>query len=171
LSFCSLEGAALEKERQMAPTTANDIADHILCQMHEVEDLITNLKIQKLVYYAQAWYLAIYNEPLFDDRLEAWPHGPVQPELYRRFKRYQWKPIDEQPDPCPKFVDPIKEHLKEILDVYGDLTAHHLERLTHKEDPWKNARGDLPLDAPCTNAISHEDMKDFYRRLADNGST
>ncbi len=150
----------------MAPTTANQVADYILCRVHEWEDLITNLKLQKLVYYAQAWFLALYDQPLFDDRLEAWVHGPVQPALYQRFKKYSWGPITEEV-PCPDYTEDIKSHLEEILDIYGDLTAHHLERLVHQEDPWRKARGGLPPDAFCTDPLRHEDMKIFYRSLLD----
>jgi uncharacterized phage-associated protein len=148
----------------MARTTANEVANYILCRVHEWEDLVSNLKIQKLVYYAQAWFLALYDEPLFDDRLEAWVHGPVQPALYQRFKKYSWEPITEEVV-CPDYSQDIKAHLEEILDIYGDLTAHHLERLVHQEDPWRKARGDLPPDAHCTNPVAIEDMKIFYRSL------
>jgi uncharacterized phage-associated protein len=150
----------------MARTTANEVANYILCYVHEFGDLITNLKMQKLVYYAQAWFLAVYDKPLFDDRLEAWIHGPVQPSLYQRFKRYGWEPILEEVV-CPTFPGDIEDHLQEIMDVYGDLTAHHLERLVHQEDPWKKARGGLPLDERCSNPISHDDMKTFYKSLLD----
>lgn len=150
----------------MAVTSANKVADYILCKIHEYGDLITNLKLQKLVYYAQAWFLALYDEPLFPERLEAWIHGPTQPDLYRRFKDSRWNPISENPD-CPQFDDSrVQPHLDEILDVYGDLTTHHLERLTHQEAPWKIARNGLPLDVESTAEISHEDMRSFYKKMA-----
>jgi uncharacterized phage-associated protein len=148
----------------MPPASANVVADFFLCFAHDHGDLMTNLKLQKLVYYAQAWFLAIYDEPLFGDRLEAWVHGPVQPELYQRFKAHKWNPI---PDECkwPDFSDVVKAHLDEIMDVYGDLTAHHLERLVHQESPWIEARRGLPPDESSNNEISWENMKTFYKGM------
>ncbi len=148
----------------MPPTNAKLVADYILCFARECGDLITNLKLQKLLYYAQAWYLAVYDGPLFNDHLEAWVHGPVQPEQYHRFKEHRWNAISDEPD-CPEFPDQIKTHLDEIMDVYGDLTAHHLERLVHQESPWINARRGLPPDAPSNETISWDDMNSFYRGM------
>jgi uncharacterized phage-associated protein len=150
----------------MAPTTANKVADYILCYSHSEGDYISNLKIQKLVYYAQAWFLALHDEPLFEDHIQAWVHGPVQPKLFRRFEKYGWKPILEEPK-CPKFKDErIKPHLDEIMNVFGDCTAHHLSRLTHQEDPWRLTRRGLGPDQPSESIISHEAMRDYYKRLA-----
>ncbi|MBF0507755.1 MAG: SocA family protein [Deltaproteobacteria bacterium] len=146
----------------MSVTTANAVADYILCHPDRPNDL-SNLKMQKLVYYAQAWFLALYDEPLFDDRFEAWIHGPVQPELYQRFKKYKGGAIAETPD-CPVFPDEsVYEHLDELIRVYGHLSAYELEWSVHSEDPWKNARKGLQIDESCRNAIDHEDMKVFYR--------
>ncbi len=118
----------------MALTTARKVANYILCFAREHGDLITNLKLQKLVYYSQAWFLALYDIPLFEGRLEAWVHGPVQPEVYKAFSS-RWNPITTRVT-CPTFDDErIAGHLDEIMDIYGDLTGHHLERLVHQEDP------------------------------------
>ncbi|WP_208932366.1 Panacea domain-containing protein [[Haemophilus] ducreyi] len=54
------------------------------CNSEENGDLISNLKIQKLVYYAQGFSLAINNKPLFSEKIQAWTHGPVTPELYNK---------------------------------------------------------------------------------------
>lgn len=148
----------------MAPTTANLVADHLIRFAHDNGDWITNLKLQKLVYYAQAWFLALYGEPLFDEPLEAWELGPVQPDLYQRFKLYRWRPIDDDP-PSPEFKDPrVEPHLEEIMDVFGDFTAHHLARLTHQESPWKNARNGE--DRGGAGVISLDDMRDYYAGLS-----
>ena len=80
----------------MAQTTANAIADYIIKCCRDRGELITNLHLQKLVYYAQAWYLALYDKPLFDEEFQSWISGPVQPELHDRFKSYKWNPISER---------------------------------------------------------------------------
>jgi len=151
----------------MAHTNAFRIADYIIAYSHEHGDPVSNLKLQKLLYYAQAWFLALYDERLFDERIEAWVHGPAVPPVYRQYKTWAWQPIAENPD-YPDLDKTIVEHLDEVLDVYGDLTGPQLHKLTHSEDPWKNARGDLPLDQPSSNPISDDDMREFYRALASN---
>lgn len=149
----------------MAPMTANEVADYILCNTQNTQGPVSNLKLQKLVYYAQAWFLALYDEPLFDDEIQAWVHGPVQPELYHRFKSFRWEPISGSVE-CPEFSREIQDHMDEVLGVYGGYSAHQIERIVHQEYPWKNARGGLSADLPSAATISHEDMKNFYRHMA-----
>lgn len=151
----------------MAETTANKVADFFIRFSHEHGDLITNLKLQKLIYYAQAWYLALYDEPLFDDRLEAWISGPVQPEVYERFKRYRWEPIRYNPEPV-EFPEEIEEHLIEVLQVFGKYPAYYLERMVHNELPWSKARRGIPIDEHSTAEISTKDMQTFYKTLIED---
>lgn len=141
----------------------NKVADYFIARAHEVGEPISNLKLQKLVYYAQAWHLALKNRPLIEADFEAWVHGPVNPSLYRRFRANAWKPIADEV-PRPALPDDVRKHLEEVWQVYGGLSALDLERMTHAEEPWKIARGDLPPDALCDNEISPESMKAFYAR-------
>lgn len=150
----------------MALTTADQVADFFLLYSKEHGDVMTNLKLQKLVYYAQAWYLALYGEALFDDELEAWVHGPVIYSVYSRFSHYRWDPIPFIPEK-PKLKPKVINHLKEIYEVFGGFSAFDLERMTHNEDPWNNARVGLPIDQPSCNIISHQDMADYYSKLAE----
>lgn len=150
----------------MYQVTADEVADYILRFAHAKGDLITNLKLQKLIYYAQAWYLALYDKPLFQEPLEAWVHGPVQPALYRRFKKYAWNPIEHDTQK-PKLSERVEEHLSEIMAVFGDYSAYTLERMVHSEEPWIKARKGLALDEPSTTEIAIEDMKQYYRALSD----
>jgi uncharacterized phage-associated protein len=137
----------------------------------DVGDPITNLKLQKLLYYAQGWILALADRPLFDDRIEAWPHGPVVPPVYGEFKKWQWNPIAENPG-VPELLAPnIIAHLDEIMQVYGVLTAFHLERLTHKEEPWLEARKGLAPDAPCNEIIKPESMRRYFKAQLSDGNS
>ncbi len=129
---------------------------------------ITNLKLQKLLYYAQAWHLAFYASPLFPDDIEAWVHGPVVPKVFRRFKTLGWKTIDMPVSPTVE--SHVSAHLKSILMAYGSLGATQLERLTHSEDPWKIARAGIPEDVSCNRVIAHRDMKMFYKARIRGGS-
>ena len=145
----------------MARVTVNQVADYFINQAHEVGDPISHLKLQKLVYYAQAWYLALYGEALVDERFEAWVHGPVSPTLYQRFKGNSWSPIEADVG-APDLPPEVREHLAEIFEAYGGFSALDLERLTHAEEPWIAARGDLEPTAPSTNPISEDLMRRFY---------
>lgn len=126
----------------------------------ESGDTISHLKLQKLVYYAQAWYLANFDEPLFNEDIEAWTHGPVVPSVWDAYKKHHWDSIPKGPD--PKLNPEVVEYLNAVFDQYGDLSARVLEDMTHEESPWIEARGNLPLEARCTKAISKKSMRDFY---------
>jgi uncharacterized phage-associated protein len=149
----------------MNAITANTVADFFLCFAREHGDVLTPLKLQKLVYYAQAWHLALKGKPLFDEKIEAWIHGPVVRSVFTRFKKYSWRPIDRAVKQ-PSLSGNVKKFLCEIFSVYGGFSAWDLERMTHKETPWLNARVGLAVDQEGTQEISRSDMKEFYGKLA-----
>jgi uncharacterized phage-associated protein len=151
----------------MADSSARQVADYFIAFLADHGDPVSNLKLQKLIYYAQAWYLAIYDVPLFEERIEAWVHGPAVPPVYGDFKAYAAKPI---PRPDGKFVLPERPEflVKEVIEAYGGMGAYDLERLTHQEDPWIIARAGIPLDEPSHAIISSESMKLFYRARLEN---
>ncbi|MEZ9667438.1 Panacea domain-containing protein [Vibrio breoganii] len=102
------------------------------------EDGISNLKLQKLTYYAQGFYLALYEEPLFEESIEAWAHGPVVPALYHEFKSFGKNPI-ELSSKFNAHVCLTKQeiaHIEEIYDVFGQFSAWKLRNMTHEESPW-----------------------------------
>ena len=139
-------------------------ANFLLIECRERGDVLTNLKLQKLLYYAQAWYLAIHNKPLFKEDFQAWVHGPALPSQYKRFKRFEWRPILEEDIAKPVLKDAlIADHLLEIVNVFGIETASSLELMTHNEKPWQEARNGIPNDQPSTSIISKESMRLFYQ--------
>lgn len=146
----------------MAPATCNQVAEYLLASFRDAGELLTHLKLQKLVYYGQAWYLANYNEPLVDECFQAWVHGPVCPSLYQRFKVYGSGLITEEVE-RPDLPKRVSDHLDEVMEAYGGFGAWELERMVHREDPWLEARAGLPLDANSNNVISTETMKRYYR--------
>lgn len=145
----------------LAPST---LSNFLLCESRERGEILTNLKLQKLLYYAQAWHLALFNQKLFDEDFEAWVHGPVLPSEYRRFRDYKWRPITEEVE-RPEIAKDLIDFLDEIVDVFGSETAVALELMTHRERPWMEARGDLAPAAPSTRTISKETMRDYYSEL------
>jgi uncharacterized phage-associated protein len=147
----------------MTHSTANRVADAIISLSNENSLEITNLKLQKILYYAQAWHLVLRNGPLFGEDIEAWVHGPVVPCVFRRFKNLRWDPI---PSPGSSSESKtVSAHLTEVWRVYGKYDATELERRTHSETPWKEARRGLPPDVASHNVISHASMRKFYSSL------
>jgi uncharacterized phage-associated protein len=139
----------------------NKVADTIIALSHERGREITNLKLQKLLYYSQAWNLAFTGMPLFSESIEAWVHGPVVPSVFRRFREYRWKPIETNEKPCED--ESVRHHVLSILNAYDKFDATQLERLTHSEKPWKDARAGLEPDMSSRNVIPHAAMRDYYR--------
>ena len=141
------------------------ISDFLLSECREMGDVLTNLKLQKLLYYAQAWYLALEDRAIFHEEFQAWVHGPVLLSQYHRFSHFSWRPIDlnvRRPNAIPR---KIMNHLGEIIRVFGTETAIGLEIMTHQEMPWKTARRGLSPDRPSNVVISKASMKDFYKHV------
>jgi len=153
-----------EEKISTSPMSAEIIADYILCHFRDKGEPISHLKLQKLLFYVQAWHLALYDEPLFGDHFEAWIHGPVVRRLYTKFKDFSWKPITDISE-CPDLPDEVKDHIQEVLDVYGDFSAEDLEYMVHRERPWILARGDLHPLEPCTTLIDESEMTKFYQEM------
>lgn len=144
---------------------ARDVANWFLGRIDRpAGDSISNLKLQKLVYYAQAYYLAHHGKPLFDEELQAWTHGPVAPSVYREFKRYGYDSIPA-PTGEAKFDAQIESFLTSILNVFGGYTGKALELMTHDETPWLETRKGLAPEASSEKSISKDIMRDFYRRV------
>lgn len=145
--------------------TPNQVADFLLVESRERGEVLTNLKLQKLAYYAQAWWLAEKDGELFAEDFQAWVHGPVLPSQYHRFKDFQWRPLSVDVE-RPVLPEAVVAFLREIVDVFGPESAVSLELMTHRERPWVEARGDLPAEAPSNARISKQTMQAFYRELA-----
>ncbi|AWW74572.1 hypothetical protein CD351_09055 [Erythrobacter sp. KY5] len=125
---------------------------------------MTAMKLQKLVYYSQAWSLVWDESPLFDERIEAWANGPVCPDLY--FEHQGQFTVSREPKGDAKaLTKDERETVDAILKHYGNKRAHWLSDLTHKEDPWRNARRGLPDGVRSNRVISHASMAEFYGNL------
>lgn len=123
-------------------------------------EAITHLKVQKLVYYADAWFLANYDRALINDDFEAWAHGPVVRSLYEKYRECGFSALEpEKPKTIPDAVVPI---LDAVHQEYGQFSAKRLEGLTHHEDPWKLTRGNLAPEAKCTRPIDKLLMRNYY---------
>ncbi len=146
--------------------TPNQVSDFLLSECREQGEILTNLKLQKLLYYAQAWFLALENRALFSEDFQAWAHGPVLPSQYHRFKDFSWRPLTVDVT-RPDLPEKVQEHLLEIIEEFGAETAVALERMTHREKPWIDARNGLPNGAISDAKISKVAMMDYCRSLID----
>ena len=149
-----------------APYTASEVARWILAGVdRDAGDSITHLKLQKLLYYVQAWSLALRNKPLFDEDMQAWAHGPVAESVFLEYRNYGFDAIPAPaPDTVPEIADEDAEHIAEVVDVYSEHSAKVLERMTHNEEPWIEARKGLPPEARSKELISKKTMANFYRK-------
>jgi len=138
-----------------------DVAKYILQQTGE----ITAIKLQKLVYYSQAWSLVWDEKPLFPERIEAWANGPVVPELYQVHKgafAVNEAMFGGEPKNLTKDE---KETIDAVIKTYGDKPSQWLSDLTHIEEPWKNAREGLQMGERGNREISLASMAEYYGSL------
>jgi uncharacterized phage-associated protein len=144
--------------------SVHDVAAYIL----EQRGPMTAMKLQKLVYYAQAWSLVWDERPLFDEPIQAWANGPVCPVLYREHRGAFT--VHSMPHGNPKALAPdARETIDVVLQSYGDKTSQWLSDLTHSEPPWKDARRGLPDGSRSDREITLSAMAEYYGSLdADN---
>lgn len=145
--------------------SVQDVANWFLNVLPDV----TNKKLQKLVYYAYAWYLVLNNESadglelkFFENKFEAWVHGAVYPELYGDYKKYGSGVIPKYDGQLAKFSEDEIDVLNQILEVYGGYTGNQLESICHQENPWRDARGDLAPYEPSNEPIKDKAIFDCY---------
>jgi len=146
-----------------------NVARYFIIRAYEdgIEAEMTNMKVQKLLYYAQSLHLALYNEPLFAEQIQAWRYGPVCPPAYKFYSEFEAKqlPIPDK-ESLLQLPREKKELLEEIWEYFGGYHAYKLSDMTHVEFPWKKARKGLPPQASSTEPILLKDMKELgYQKL------
>lgn len=141
-----------------------DVANYILRKFEGTN--ITAMKLQKLLYYCQAWSLTWDEQPMFIDRIEAWSNGPVIPSV---FDMHRGKYIVTEKD-FPGNPENLSALEKETIDIvisyYGDKTSLWLSQLSHAEKPWQDAREGVPLGSRCSNEITHDSMANYYQSIS-----
>jgi uncharacterized phage-associated protein len=126
----------------------------------------TPMKLQKLCYYAQGYALAEGNE-IFTDDFQAWQHGPVIFDLYLKYKKHQWRQINEE---LTEFSCDCYDFLSQIVSAYGRYDGAALSTMTHRETPWLSVRGDLDESEGCNKIISKGALREFFSaKLRANG--
>ena len=134
----------------------HEVAAYLLAKQDaDSGDLISNLKLQKLAYYAQGFCLAMHGRPLFPERIQAWKHGPVVGDLYHAYSQHESAalPRPENVD-VSVFSDQERALMDEVYDVYGQFSAWKLRNMTHEEAPWKNTA--------MGQDISHASLAEYF---------
>lgn len=146
----------------------NDVADYIILKVKSEDKTasLINLKLQKLLYYVQAWSYGINQKPMFQGDFEAWIHGPVNRNIYNRFSSTKYLYSEINITDClnknVKLPDEDAEFIDFILENYSKYSGAELERLSHNEMPWLKTRGNLGVNERCNKVISPELMKKYY---------
>lgn len=140
--------------------SVHDVAKYILRQQGEMD----TWKLQKLVYYSQAWHLVWDERPLFVERIEAWANGPVSPDLFREHQG-QFKVKTWPKGHISRLSPTERESIRVVLRHYGRRTGFTLRELTHRESPWKNARAGLLPGTASRREITRDAMSAYYGSL------
>lgn len=159
----------METIKDIGKTDASTLANYVLKNY----GAMSHLKLQKLLYYSQAYHLAYFNNPLFDDDFEAWMHGPVCRRVFRELRGASVLYSDvsfstESKDPNPEIEAKLNtlqvQFVNEILTALSKWSGMELESATHGEMPWLNARSGYGPADPCTVIIKKEDMQSYYKK-------
>lgn len=139
----------------------------VIAYVFEKLEEVTPLMLQKLLYFIQGIYSALYGRPIFVEDCRAWIHGPVYPEVYDLFRDFKYNPIDDA-----RFVllegiaDTLTEDEKKVIDLvvntFGMYGGKILERITHNEDPWKNARKGYCDSIPSSELLPKKSIMRYY---------
>lgn len=157
--FVRIERLFIRRRKKM---NVFDVAKYIL----EHNGGMTTMKLQKLVYYCQAWSLAWDDVPLFDEDFQAWANGPVCPELYNKHRGLFEVDANWLANMKPyNFTDSQLETINTVLEHYGSKEPHWLSEQTHHETPWIEARDGTPAGERSNNIITKESMQEYYGGL------
>lgn len=157
---------------------AIDISRYIIHYLNSKGDLISNKKLQKLLFYVEAWSL-VYLKSIIDEDFEAWVYGPVIPDVYREYKTFSYNPISlkytnsnavKEMEKISNMIGLKKNQrrlIDEVLNQYSSLSALQLENLTHSENPWIEARRGCSPIQNSNAIIDKKTMKKYYSSLVN----
>ena len=145
----------------------------VISYIFEKADEVTPLALQKLLYYIQGIFMSVFGDELFDEDCTAWVHGPVYESVYELFKTFKYNPIDDHrfvllKDRFKKLNEEEKEIVDLVVNTFGLYSGKALERITHQEEPWKQAReGYLPMELSSVR-IEKNMIKGYFDKLSED---
>lgn len=153
-------------------TTACDLAGYLLRKVHRPDETINLMKLNALLYYAEACSLALLDCELTPEGLEAWDHGPVFPSLWERLKHKGWNDLaaDELGE-ATRLDEEISGLLDDVYQAYGRFSLPELEKKIKQDAPWKEARRGLPTWDLSKKPLSKDSMAAFYKVAFDATQT
>lgn len=157
-------------QKNIAKIDSNHLVNYILVKGGSM----SHLKIQKILFYIQAYHLAYFDEPIIDDNFEAWVHGPISRKVYNSAKdlsilhsEIQFVLDEGEEDPNEIVSETLTqtqiELVNDVIEELKDLSGLQLENMTHSEFPWINARKGYDFGERCNVVISNEIIKNFYK--------
>jgi uncharacterized phage-associated protein len=152
---------------------------HIITHfVNQKGDTVSHKKLQKLLYYVDAWHLVNFGVPIVDEDFQAWVHGPVVPELYQKLKGFgfndlkvvndEYETVDEEIEAIIKnnnLTSDQIEFINSVLNKYGGLSSFNLELLSHSEGPWIEARKGYEPHQTCNVVIPKKRMHEYYSTM------
>lgn len=158
----------MEDMARTRPLSANDVADWFINAIdRQAGETITTLEVQRLVYFAQAWYLANTGRPLFAEDFQAWSTGPVIPAVFDRFENYTYATVPAM-DRAREIKGDKLQLLENVQNQYGCYRGRKLDELARESGgPWEAARGSISSVAPCDTIVTKDSIRDFYGQKID----
>lgn len=140
-----------------------DVALYILQLLSQNEIEVSAMKLQKICFYVQGWYVAKKGCPLFKHDFQAWRYGPVSPTLYKYHTKNATVSLNYTniPGHIQNISDADKNFIEVIVSLYAGFTGLQLSELSHKQDPWINAK----QNSPSTNEITLESMQEYFSKF------
>lgn len=156
------EGAK-ERRNHMKSYKALQIAQYIINHEFENSRPVSNLRLQKLLYYVQLYFLMCTGQPCFSDRVEAWDFGPVVPNVYHQYKRFGSMIIQEVNDQAENGLDTDDRQLiDQMLDKCSYKTTRELVEISHQQSPWRKA-----YNNPLSNEITMNSIREFISKISN----
>ena len=139
----------------------------VIAYIFEKLEEVTPLMLQKLLYFIQGVYSALYGKPIFEEDCRAWVHGPVYPEVYELFRDFKYNPIDDArfallKGPKDSLTDDEKRVIDLVLNTFGMYGGKVLEKITHNEEPWIEARKGYDDSIPSSELLPKERIMKYF---------
>ena len=134
----------------------NEKVDKLVKEYNIVPEYITNLKLQKLLYYVQAISLQVFEKIAFKEKIIAWSYGPVVNEVYQKYKENHSNEIKTE-EKVKKLSSGLEKVINEVIDSYGSMEANKLIDFTHEEEPWKNTE--------INKEIKTDIIKEYFNKV------